>query len=113
MLTRMNYTGAGGSAPKWLTGSDITVSGTTISCQWDYEADTVIALYTGSRVFIVMFDRTGTLWLSNDANGWQNAGVASGITWGQDGKSFTFNTGQNLSNVSVLPIQGKPTGYFS
>ena len=65
----------GGTEAKWLTDTDVTISGTTLSCSWNYDAETVLILALAQgHTFIVMFDMNRYMWYANESDGWQSNG---------------------------------------
>ena len=115
---RANNTSGGGGA-EWITPT-ISSDNKTATCSWDYDADTIIVMYSyvssgSTNVCIHMYDRNKVCWYANTTSGgkWQNIGVQTWLTF--NARDLTFNCPQNvaMSNVTVLPIVGKPNGYYA
>ena len=103
----------GGSNAEWITP---TVSGTTITCTWDYDAETIIVCFTGANVkHIIMINsnNTSTIWYTNASAGWSQRAPSYG------GLTITVTNKRQLQitctftpyAVSVLPIENTPNGY--
>ena len=103
-----------GGGIEWITPT-LSSDNKTATCSWDYDADTIIILYTTSTFSAIhMYDLAlNTLWYANTTYRWESY---SPITWMTfTPRSLVFNCPQNvaMTNVTVIPIKGKPNGYFN
>ena len=102
-----NNSGGGGS--EWITPTN--VSGTKWTASWDFDADTLLILFTYNTAKYVMICDGSSAWRATSAASWQST-ASTGITWnGKTGATFDF--GIALTNFTVCPMVGKPNGYFS
>lgn len=97
---------------EWIL--DATISGGSFSCSWDYDADTIIIMVTqnGGQTVIMYDVATNGIWYAQVNANWNNAGTDSRVTITPRSISGTYS-GETLTNMSIIPIKGKPTGYFS
>ena len=102
---------SGGGGAEWITA---TISGTSFSATWDYDADTIIILNKadGARQ-IVMYDvATADLWYAQEGYAqWTHYGVDSRVTITP--RSIIGNWSVPLADMSIIPIKGKPIGYYT
>lgn len=117
MFTELMASGSSGSSgAEWITDFIFSNNNKTASCSWDYDADTLIILYTFNNVKVVqLYDLSNrtTLWYANTYDKWQSYPVGSWIK--ATARTLTFTSPQNVAlvNLSVIPIKGKPNGYFA
>lgn len=103
---------SGGDTPKWIL--DATISGSTFSAEWNYDAETVMMLVNvGTIKAILLYDvATKALW---DADGtytkWSYYGIDNRVTITP--RSILGNYNQNVSVLSIIPLANKPNGYFA
>lgn len=108
-IIKVDYADIGGKA-EFLSP---TISGQDFSCSWDYDAEIVIAFATlGNVPIVMMYDMNKDLWFANTTtNNWTHYGVDNRVTISKN--SFSGNFGQSITNMSVIPIINKPSGYYS
>ena len=84
--------------------------------EWDYDADTVVALCSingDAYRYVMLFDTTTatTVWSANSVgDAWALSNSSSWITITK--RSITMNSVSPISQASFLPIVGKPIYYF-
>ena len=111
MLVKME-TGASGGTPEWIL--DATISGTSFSASWDFDAETILIFITTNNIKSALFYDVATkdLWYADTYTAkWSHYGVDTRLTITP--RSVSGGYGQTISNLSILPIANKPNGYFT
>ena len=113
-IVQENFGESGGGGSEWLT--PINVSGTIWTAEWEFDADTVVIMYTHSNgykyIMMIPTNSPSDAYFASGASGWATIDASSYVSF-TDKKHISINFSATINNVSVCPMVGKPNGYFS
>lgn len=102
----------GGAGAEWIKLADVTTSPYTLTASWDYDADVVLMLCKiNNNSHVIMYEvATSKMYYADSSNGWSTVGVDSRFSF--TSRSLTGSFGLTTTDISILPVVGKPTGYY-